>query len=150
MQGQPYMDRGRTLGTVCMLKKRQGATHTHRLSKLGPSNDRIRIISGLQSCFHYSRPPRVARRTHSLYFTYSFVFWHVKLVTVLVVLRHYEHLFPYLFNIACDVVTVLLILIFNTFMTHLQVCTHRHTHTSAIIEFENQAQESDWQARERR
>jgi len=96
VRGQPQSDRGGTSGTMCTCEKRGRGTHGHRASKLGPV-ERWWTPDGKLGITIQESSPESGRRPHLLYFTYSFCIlsrvW--KLATLLLFLRHYEHLFPF-------------------------------------------------------
>ena len=130
--GQPQRDRRRTSGKMCTCEEIERGTHAQRASKLGPV-ERWWTQDGKLGITIQDPPPESGRRTHLLYFTYSYCIlsrvW--KLATLLLVLRHYEHLFLFFYhNTARDVVTVLLI-----FAKYLSLCPHSftctYTHTQA-------------------
>jgi len=94
VRGQLHRGRGRRLGTVCTCEEIERGTHACRASQLGPIERRWTQDGKLGFTIQDS-PPESGRRTHLLYFTYSYCIlsrvW--KLATSLLVLRHYEHLF---------------------------------------------------------
>ena len=107
VQGQLQRDRGRTLGTMCTCEGIEGGTHACKASKLGHVER-----WWTQDITIQDPPPESGRRTHLMYFTYSYCIlsrvW--KLATTLLVLRYYEHLFLFsMLKLPRDVVTVLLI-----------------------------------------
>ena len=96
VRGQLHRDRGRTLSTMCMCEEIERGTDACKQESWGPSNDdALRMVNWeSQSKTH---PPESRRRTHLLYFTYSYCILPrvYKLATSLLVLRYrgYEHLF---------------------------------------------------------
>jgi len=88
-------------------------------------------------CLCIDPPPESRKRSHLLYFTYSYCIlsrvW--RLATSLLVLRYYGHLFLFFYvKIARDVVTVLLIFVkYLSLYLHIFTCTYRGTHTHAYM-----------------
>jgi len=94
VRGQLQRDRGRTFGTMCTCEETERGTHACKASKLGPV-EQWWTQDGNLGITIQDHPPESRRRTHLLYFTYSYCIlsciW--KLATSLLVLRYYEHLF---------------------------------------------------------
>ena len=136
VRGQLQRDRGRTLGTMCTCEEIERGTHACKASKLGPV-ERWWPQDGKLGITIQDPPPESGRRTHLLYFTYSYCIlsrvW--KLSTFLLALRHYEHLFIFNVDTAHDVVMVqsCLYLLYITYLTytfpqaHTEAHTHKHT-----------------------
>ena len=119
---------------MCTCEEIERGTHA---SKLGPV-ERWWTQDGKLGITIQDPPPESGRRKHLLYVTYSYcILSRVrKLATMLLVLRCYEHLFPFLFRFyvktARDVVTVLLIFAkYLSLYLHIFICTYRVTHTQA-------------------
>jgi len=64
-------DRQRTLGTMCTCEKIERETHACRASKLGPV-ERWWTLDDKLGITIQDPPPESGRRTHLLYFTYSY------------------------------------------------------------------------------
>jgi len=94
VQGQPQRDWGRTLGTMCTCEEIERGTHACKASKLGPV-EQWWTQDGTLGITIQDPPLESGRRTHLLYFTWSYCIlsWVWKLATSLLVLRYYEHLF---------------------------------------------------------
>jgi len=71
VQGQLRSDRGRTLGTMCTCEEIERGTHAYRASKLGPA-EQWWTQDGKLGTTIQDPPPESGRRTHLLYFTYSY------------------------------------------------------------------------------
>jgi len=123
---------------MCTCEEIERRTHARGASKLGPvewwwtQDGKLGII--------IPDPPRESgRRTHLMYFTYSYCIlsrvW--KLATLLLVLQHYEHLF--LFSMLKLHVTssrfclyLLKLYHFTYTFSHAYTEAHTHTHTCTI------------------
>ena len=79
---------------MCTCEEIERGTHAQRASKLGPV-ERWWTQDGKLGITIQDPPPESGRRTHLLYFTYSYCILSrvCKLATSFLVLRHYEHLF---------------------------------------------------------
>ena len=71
VRGQLQRERVRTLGTMCTCEEIERGTHTCRASKLG-SVERWWAQDGKLGITIQDAPPEFRRRTHLLYFTYSY------------------------------------------------------------------------------
>jgi len=138
VRGKLQRDRGRTLGTMCTCEEIERGTHACRASKLGPVK-RWWTQDGKLGITIQDPPPESGRRTNLLYFTYSYCIlscvW--KLATLLLIWRHYEHLF--LFSILILHVTssrfclyLLNIYQFTYTFVHAHTEAHAHKHTCTI------------------
>ena len=119
---------------MCTREEIERGTHACKVSKLGPV-ERWWIQDGNLGITNQDPPPESGRRTHLLYFTYSYCIlsrvW--KLVTLLLVLL-WTSISVFYFKTACDVVTVLLIFAkYLSLYLHIFTCTYRGTHTQAHV-----------------
>jgi len=148
----PQRDRRRKLGTMCTCEEIERGTHACKASKLGPVERRW-IQDGKLGMTIQDHPLESGRRTHLLYFTYSYCIlsrvW--KLATSLLVLRHYEHL--YLFSMLILHVTssrfcLYLLNIYHFTYTfsqaHTEAHTHKHTYTISTQEEWRQPDTRAW------
>jgi len=71
VRGQLQREWGRTLGTICTCEEIERGTHAFRASKLGPV-ERWWTQDGKLGITIQDPPPESGRRTHLLYFTYSY------------------------------------------------------------------------------
>ena len=150
VRGQLQRDRGRTLGTMCTCEEIERGTHACKASKLGPverwwtQDDKLGITI-------QDTPPESGRRTHLLYFTYSYCIlsrvW--RLATSVLVLRCYEHLF--LFSMLKLHVTLSRfcsylpnIYHFTYTFSHAHPEAHTHKPTCAISTQEEWRQPGTW------
>jgi len=142
VRGQLQRDRGRTLGTMSTCEEIERGTHACKALKLRPV-ERWWTQDGKLGTTIQDPPPESGRRTHSLYFTYSYCIlsrvW--KLATLLLVLRYYEHVF--LFSILILHVTssrfwLYLLNIYHFTYTfspaHTEAHIHKHTCTISTRE----------------
>jgi len=138
VRGQPQRDRGRTLGTLCTCEEIERGTHDCRASKLGPV-ERWWIQDGKLGITIQDSPPESGRRTNLLYFTYSYCIlsrvW--KLVTSLLVLRDYDHLFLFSMSILHVTSSQFCLYLLNTYhftytFSHAHTEAHTHKHTCTI------------------
>ena len=138
VRGQPQRDRGRTSGTMCTCEEIERETHAQRASKLGPV-ERWWTQDGKLGITIQDPPPESGRRTHLLYFTYSFCIlscvW--KLATTLLVLRYYGHLFLFsmlILHVTSSRVCLYLLNIchFTYTFSHAHTEAHTHKHTCTI------------------
>jgi len=136
VRGQPQRDRGRTLGTMCTCEEIVRGTHACRASKLGPV-ERWWTQDGKLIITIQDLHPESGRRTHLLYFTYSYCIlscvW--KLATSLLVLRHYLFLFSMLIlHVTSSQFCLHLLLIyhFTSIFSHAHTEAHTHKHTCTI------------------
>jgi len=119
---------------MCTCEEIERGTHACKASKLGPI-ERWWTQDGKLGITIQDPPPESGRRTHLLYFTYSYCIlsrvW--RLATSLLVLRYYEHLFLVFYvKTAHDVVTVLLIFAkYLSLYLYIFTCTCRGTPTKA-------------------
>ena len=122
------------MGTMCTCEEIERGTHACKASKLGPV-ERWWTQDCKLGITIQDPPSESGRRTHLLYFTYSYCILsrNCKLATLLLVLRYYEHLFLFsMLKTARDVVTVLFILAkYLSLYLHIFTCTYRATHTQA-------------------
>ena len=118
--------------------RRQRGSHARRASQLGPV-EQWWTQDGKQGITIQDPPPESGKRTHLLYFAYSYCIlsrvW--KLATSLLVLRHYEHLFLF-FILTLHVMSsrfclyLLNIYHFTYTFTHAHTEAHTHKHTCTI------------------
>jgi len=152
VQGQLQRDRGRTLGTMCTCEEIERGTHACKVSKLGPV-ERWWTQDGILGITIQDSLPESGRRTHLLYFTYSYcILSHVwKLATSLLVLRYYEHLFLFSMlklHVTSSRFCVYLLNIYHftdTFSrAHTEAHTHKHTCTISTQEERRQPGTGAW------
>jgi len=142
IRGQLQRDRGRTLGTMSTCEEIERGTHACKASKLKPI-ERWWTQDGKLGITIQDFPPESGRRTHLLYFTYSYCIlsrvW--KLVTLLLVLRYYEHLF--LFSMLklhvtssrfCLYLPNMYHFTYTILHAHTEAHTHKHTCTISTQE----------------
>jgi len=147
VQGQLQRDRGRTLGTICTCEEIawERGTHACRVWKLTWPVERWWTQDGKLGVTIQDPPPKSGRRTHLLYFTYSYCIlsrvW--KLATSLLVFTIlWTCISVFYVKTARDVVTALLIFAkYLSLYLHIFTCTYRGTHTQAHMY--NQTQE-EW------
>ena len=122
------------MGTMCTCEEIERGTHAGRASKLGPVKQWW-TQDGKLGITIQDPPPESGRRTHLLYFTYSYcILSRVrKFATSLLVLCHNTHIFLFFYiNTARDVVTVLLIFAkYLSLYIHIFTCTYKGTYTQA-------------------
>jgi len=127
---------------MCTCEEIERGTHACRASKLGPV-ERWWTQDGKLGITIQDPPPKSGRRTHLLYFIYSYCILSrvSKLVTSLLALRYYEHLF--LFSMLILYVTssrfcFYLLNIYHVTSTfshaHTEAHTHKHTYTISTQE----------------
>jgi len=142
LRGQPQRDRGRTSGTVCTCEEMERGTHACKASKLGPV-ERWWTQDGKLGITIQDPPPESRRRTHLLYFTYSFGILSCvrKLATSLLVLRYYGHLFLFsmlILHVTSSRFCLYLLIIYHfTYpfsYAHTEAHTHKHTCTMSTQE----------------
>ena len=145
-RGQLQRDRGRTLGTICMCEEIETGTHACKASKLGPV-ERWWTQEGKLGITIQGSPPESGRRTHLLYFTYSYCILSrvSKLATSLLVLRYYERLFMFcmlILHVSSLLFCLYLLNIYHFTYTfsHAHTEAHTHKHTCTISK-----QEEWWQ-----
>ena len=123
IEGEPWS------GTMCTCEEIERGTHAYRASKLEPV-ERWCTQDGKLGITIQDSPPESGRRTHLLYFTYSYCIlscvW--KLATSLLVLRYYEHL--YLFSMLILHVTSFLFCLYLLIISHFNY-TFSGAHTEA-------------------
>jgi len=119
------------LGTMCTCEEIERGTHAYRASKLGPV-ERWWTQDGKLGITIQDPSPESGRRTHLLYFTYSY--WILsrvwKLITLLLLLRHYEHLFLFsmLKHVTSSWFCLYLLNIYHSTYTFSHAHTEAHTH----------------------
>jgi len=121
-----------------MCEEIERGTHACRASKLGPV-ERWWTQDGELGITIQDLPPETGRRTHLLYFTYSYCIlsrvW--KLATSLLFLKYYEHLFL-LSMLKLHVTSsrlclyLLNIYLFTFTFSHAHTDAHTHKHTCTI------------------
>jgi len=152
VRGQVQRDRGRTLGTICTCEEIERRTHACKASKLGPVEGWW-TQDGKLGITIQDLPPESGRRTHLLYFTYSYCIvsrvW--KLATSLLVVRYYEHLFLFsmlILHVMTSQCCLYLLNIYHCNYTfshaHTEAHTHKHTCTISTQEEWRQPGTSAW------
>jgi len=138
VRGQLQRDRGRTLDTMCTCEEIERGIHVCRASKLGPV-EQWWTRDGKLGIAIQDPPPEFGKRTHLLYFTYSYCIlsrvW--KLATSLLVLRPYEHLFLFsmlILHVTSSRFCLYLLNIYHFTYTfpHAHTEAHTHQHTCTI------------------
>jgi len=152
VRGQPQRDRERTLGTLCTCDEIERGTHACKASKLGPV-ERWCTQDGKLGITIQDPLPESGRRTHILYFTYSYCIlsrvW--TLATSLIVLRHYEYLFMFsilILHVTSSRFCLYLLNVYHFSYTfsnaHTEAHTHRHTRTISTQEEWRQLGKGAW------
>ena len=127
-----------TLGTMCTCEEIERGTHACRASKLGLV-ERWWTQDGKLGITIQDPPTESGRRTHLMYFTYSYCIlsrvW--KLANSLNVLRHHEHLFLFFMLILHVTLSrfclyMLYIYHFTYTFSHAHTEAHTHEHTCTI------------------
>jgi len=142
VRGQRQRDRGRTSGTVCTCEEMERGTHACKALKLRPV-ERWWTQDGKLGITIQDPPQESGRRTHLLYFTYSYCIlscvW--KLATSLLVLRYYGHLFLFsmlILHVTSSQFCLYLLNIYHFTYTfshaHTEAQTHEHTCTISTEE----------------
>jgi len=146
------------LYSECIFLMIERGTHACKAPKLGPV-ERWWTQDGKLEITIQDSPPESGRRTHLLYFTYSYCtlsrVWILP-TSLLVFTILWTSISAFYVKTARDVITVLLIFAkYLSLYLHIFTCTYRGTHTQAHMynqhkrNGDNQAQEPGWEGRKK-
>jgi len=138
VRGQPQRDWGRTLGTMCTCEEIKRGTQSCNASKLGPSNDSgLRMVNWISQSKTTPQSPEDGHVYLIWLISYCILSRVWKLATLLLVLRHYEHVFLFsmpILHVTSSQFCLYLLNIhhFTYTFSHAHTDAHTHKHKCTI------------------